>query len=48
MYNIITKKGILQTNDFIIRDYLELHSSEIYDNVREFTLSILNSEKAKL
>ena len=44
MYNIITNMGIFQTNDFIMRDYLELHSSQIYDKVREFTLSILNFE----
>jgi len=48
MYNIITNKGIFKTNDFIMRDYLELHSSQIYDNVREFTLSILNSKNTKL
>jgi len=45
MYNLITTKGFYQTDKFIVRDYLELHSAEIYDDVREFTLNILNYKK---
>jgi hypothetical protein len=43
MYNLITTKGFYKTDKFIVRDYLELHSSEIYDDVREYTIKILNS-----
>ena len=45
MYNLITQNGTFQTHDFIFRDYLELHSVDIYNNVRRLTLSILNSKQ---
>jgi hypothetical protein len=44
MYNLITTKGYYQTNKYIVRDYLELHSPKIYDDVRDFTLQILNKK----
>ena len=43
MYNLITTKGFYQTDKFIVRDYLELHSTKIYDDVRTLTKNILNS-----
>jgi hypothetical protein len=45
MYNLITTKGFYQTDKFIIRDYLELHSPKIYEDVRKLTLRILNKKK---
>lgn len=45
MYNLITTKGFYQTNKFIVRDYLELHSTKIYDEVRSLTKNILNSNQ---
>ena len=44
MYNLITTKGYYQTNKFIVRDYLELHSVKIYDDVRSLTLRVLNKK----
>lgn len=44
MYNLITTKGFYQTDKFIIRDYLELHSPKIYEDVRKLTLRILNKK----
>ena len=44
MYNLITTKGFYQTDKFIVRDYLELHSTKIYDDVRALTLRILNKK----
>ena len=45
MYNIITESGTFNTQYFMFRDYLELHSVDIYNNVRRLTLEILNNEK---
>ena len=45
MYNLITTKGFYKTDKFIVRDYLELHSAKIYDDVRALTLRILNKKK---
>ena len=45
MYNLITTKGFYETDKFIVRDYLELHSTKIYDDVRAITLQILNTKK---
>ena len=41
-YNIITTKGYYYTNDYLIRDYLEVHDINIFNKIGNTALSILN------
>ena len=42
-YNIVTMNGFFYTNDFIIRDYLEAHHIELFNQIGDMAILLLNS-----
>jgi len=43
-FNIVSKNGYFYTNTRIVRDYLELHSVDIFDAIGDLTISHLQDE----
>jgi hypothetical protein len=42
-YNIVTINGFYYTNEFTVRDYLEVHDIELFNKIGDITILLLNS-----
>lgn len=47
-YNIVTKSGYFYTNTRIVRDYLELHSVDIFDAIGDLTIYHLQQQESQI